>query len=179
LEFLKNYFSLEGENMQSVLDVSPGLMFWTLLNFLIFFVIFFFMFYKMIKKALNDREANIRNERESAEKANNEAQTARLKAEEAVGTVEKEIAEMKVQAKVQIDDLLKKATAEADAVKKSKVEQALRDIERSRDVAIMQLRTEIAGLVVQATEKILGESLDREKHYKIVEDFIQKIPNNN
>ena len=164
--------------MQSVLDVSPGLMFWTILNFLIFLVVFFLMFYKMIKKALNEREANIRNERVSAEKSNQAAQIARLKAEEALGAVEKEIADLKVDAKLQIDELMKKAYNEAEAVRKAKLDQAIHEIERSRDIALQQLRNEIAELAVQAVGKILGDTLDKEKHFKIVEDFIKKIPNN-
>ncbi len=164
--------------MQSVLEVSPGLMFWTIVNFLIFFVVFFFLFYKMIKKALNDREANIRNERESAEKANSNAQTAKLKAEEALHAIEKEIGTMKIKAKEQVDEFILKATHEADVIKRTKLDEAVREIEHSKQIAIRQLRTEVAGLVVKATEKIIGVTLDQEKHYKLVEDFIEKIPNN-
>ncbi len=164
--------------MQSVLDLSPGLMFWTLVNFLIFLVIFFFMFYKTIKSSLNDRADHIKNEREAAEKANFEANQARIKAEEALNTIEKEIADMKVKAKVQTEEMIKKAASEAEFVKKQKVDEASREIERTKDLALRQLRSEVADLVVQATEKILGETIDKEKHIKLVDNFIEKLPNN-
>lgn len=164
--------------MQSVLDLSPGLMFWTLVNFLIFLVIFFFLFYKTIKSSLNDRADHIKNEREAAEKANFEANQARIKAEEALNTIEKEIADMKIKAKVQTDEMIKKAASEAEFVKKQKVDEAMREIERTKDLALRQLRSEVADLVVMATEKILGETIDKEKHQKLVDNFIDKLPNN-
>ncbi|MBI5324660.1 MAG: F0F1 ATP synthase subunit B [Ignavibacteriae bacterium] len=164
--------------MERIMDIEPGLMIWTIFSFLIFLAILVKFGTKPLLNGLNARENRIKEAIENADKANEQAQKILKETDEKLSTAQIEMAEIVRKGKVQAEELIKKASDEADKVKKQKVDEAIREIERNKENAIKQLRTEVASLVVAATEKILDETLDKEKHYKMVESYIAKLPNN-
>lgn len=161
-----------------ILNVSPGLIFWTLLNFIIFFFLLAKLGAKPIANALKSREANIQKNIEDAEKANVEAKKILAESENKMNSARQEMAEIVSKGRSQAEEIVRKAGDEAEKVKRQKIDEAKNEIERSKEIALKELRTEVAGLVVTATEKILGETLDKEKHLKIVESNIDKLPKN-
>src|SRR5213080_4962768 len=68
-------------------------------------------------------------------------------------------------------DLRQKAEAEHDRI----VESAQRDIAAERDRALQEARDEVAGMVVAATQKVIGETLDERKHRQLIERAIQEV----
>jgi F-type H+-transporting ATPase subunit b len=66
-----------------------------------------------------------------------------------------------------------KEKAEEEAKRIS--EAARKSIEAERDKAIQQVRGEVAGLVVSATEKVIGETLDVTKHKQLIERAIAEV----
>lgn len=164
--------------MDSILDVSPGLIFWTFVNFSIFFFLILKFAAKPIAKGLKARSESIQNNIDNAAKANEEAKRILAESQEKLNSAQQEMAKIVSTGRTQAEELIRKATDEADKVKHVKVEEAKTEIERSKAAAIKELRTEVAGLVVMATEKIIGETLDKEKHHKLVESYIEKLPQN-
>ncbi len=164
--------------MDSILNVSPGLIIWTLVNFFIFFFLLYKLGFKMIAKGLKTREDSIREDIEGAERANLEAKKLLEDSQAKLNSAQVEMAEIITKGRTQAEEIIRKAADEAEQVKQNKVEEARKEIERSKETAIKELRKEVAGLVVEATEKILGETLDKEKNYKMIENYIDKIPNN-
>ena len=143
------------------MDVNPGLVIWTLINFGIFLFILVKFGTKPILNGLHSREEKIKNDIDSAKQSKIEAEAIKTELLESKNSAIKEMTEIIAKGRLQAEDLLKKSYEEADKVKKQKVEEAARDIERSKEQAIKELRKEVAGLVVQATEKILDEHLDK------------------
>ena len=68
-------------------------------------------------------------------------------------------------------DLRQKAEAEHHRI----VESAQRDIAAERDRALQEARNEVAGMVVSATEKVIGETLDERKHRQLIERAIEEV----
>ena len=68
-------------------------------------------------------------------------------------------------------DLRQKAETEHDRI----VEGAQRDIAAARDRALQEARNEVAGMVVSATEKVIGETLDDRKHRQLIERAIEEV----
>ncbi len=58
------------------------------------------------------------------------------------------------------------------------INQAKGEIEREKIAALNSLKDEIANLAVQAAGKIIDENLDAQKQRKIIDGFINKIPQN-
>jgi F-type H+-transporting ATPase subunit b len=58
------------------------------------------------------------------------------------------------------------------------VEQARLEIERDKEAALNQLRGEVANLAILAAGRIIGETLDADKHRKLVDDMLRQLPRN-
>ena len=57
-------------------------------------------------------------------------------------------------------------------------EQASAEIDREKQGALNELRTEVADLAIKAAEKILEESLDADRQKKLVDGFLKGLPRN-
>ena len=164
--------------MSNLLDINPGLIFWTLVNFFVFLFLFTKLFYKPITGAIKKRGESIQAQIDAAKKSNEDAKDLLLLAQDKIAQAQTEMNSIVARGKQQSEELLRRAAEEAEHVKKSKIDEAVREIERSKESAIKELRGEVAGLVVAATEKILEQELDKDKHYKMVDSFMNKMPNN-
>jgi F-type H+-transporting ATPase subunit b len=80
--------------------------------------------------------------------------------------------------KAQAEAMVRKAGDDAEAVKQQKLVESQREIERQKDEAIKQLRAEVATLVVDATEKLLGRNLQGDDHKRIVEGYVNELSKN-
>jgi F-type H+-transporting ATPase subunit b len=65
--------------------------------------------------------------------------------------------------------------AQADEEARRIVENARRDIEAERQKAIDSVRGQVADLVVAATEKVVGETLDEKRHRALIERAIAQV----
>ena len=68
-------------------------------------------------------------------------------------------------------ELRQKAEAEYQRI----VDSAQRDIEVERERALESARDEVAGMVVAATQKVIGETLDEKKHRRLIEEAIEEV----
>ena len=68
-------------------------------------------------------------------------------------------------------DLRQKAEAEYQRI----VDSASREIEVERERALQTARDQVAGLVVAATEKVIGVTLDESKHRQLIERAIEEV----
>jgi F-type H+-transporting ATPase subunit b len=67
----------------------------------------------------------------------------------------------------------------AEEESKRAIEAARKEIEAEREQAIRSVRSEVAGLVVAATEKVIGETLDDEKHRQLIDKAISEVASGN
>ena len=161
--------------MDSILNIPHGLMFWTLVNFGIFLLLILKFGGNAIVTAINQREQNIQTAIDSAKEAERASRELLAQSQSQFDNAQQQINEMLSKGREQAEIQLRRATEEAENVKKEKVQDAVREIERSKQQALIQLRTEVADLVVNATEKLLSEKLDKEKDFKLVENYIQQL----
>ena len=71
-------------------------------------------------------------------------------------------------------DVLAKSRADAEAL----VERARTEITGERDRAIQDLRTEVANMVIAASERVLGASIDDKTHQRLIDGALQKVGDN-
>ncbi len=164
--------------MDALLNIKPGLVIWSLINFSIFLFILIKFGAKPIITALKNRENKINDAIASAEEANKKAEALLAQSQEKFDAAQNEVASIISKGREYAEDQIKKALDEAERVKNQKIEEATREIARSKETAIRELRAEVANLVVSATEKIIEDKLDKEKDYKLIESFIEKLPKN-
>ncbi len=164
--------------MDALLNVKPGLVFWTFVNFSLFLFIVIKFFGKPIINALKDREHGIEDAITKSQNQMAEATKTLNEAKARLDSSHLEVVELVGKAREQADIIIRKATEEADKIKKAKVEDAVREIERNKDAALIVLRKEVAELVVMATEKILNEKIDKNRDMKLIESYIENLPKN-
>lgn len=165
-----------GGEKGGLLDVNPGLIFWTIITFLILLFILKKTAWKPILQALKEREDNIRASLEKAEQARKEAEEIleknRKNLSEAEEQVKKIIEEGREYASKIRNEIISRANVEAQKL----LENAKQEIENKKQEALIELKGIVADLSIQAAEKILEETLDKEKHKKLVEKLIQNLP---
>lgn len=67
------------------------------------------------------------------------------------------------------------ARTRADEEARRIADSARRDIVAERDRALDSVRTEVADLVVAATQKVIGESLDGDRHRRLIDEAIAEV----
>ena len=161
-----------------LLDVSPGLMIWTVATFLILMIILRSVAWKPMLKVLNDRENFVKDSLDKAEAAR--VQSEKVFEENKIKTdaAEKEAQDIIDQGKEFAEKLKTQILADSKEEAKKMIESAKDEIERKNQEAFSQLKNQIADIAVQAAEKIIRENLDKEKQGKLVNKFIDDITKN-
>jgi F-type H+-transporting ATPase subunit b len=115
-----------------------------------------------------------------------EAEQARATAEERLKEAEAKLNDARKTAQAVIDaanksgeQLRQELRQKADEESKRTVEAARKEIEAERDQAVRSVRTEVAALVVAATEKVIGETLDDPKHRQLIDKAIAEVASGN
>jgi F-type H+-transporting ATPase subunit b len=158
-------------------DINPGLMVWTVVTFVVLLLVLSKYAWKPLLKSLQEREDNIRDALGQAEKARAEASELVKQNEVNLARAEEEYQKIVREGKAFAEKLKEEIVAKANAQAQRQLQQAKEEIQRDVDAARQQLRTEVADLAVQAAGKILDESLDAQKHRKIVDNFLNQLPN--
>ncbi|TMF00173.1 MAG: hypothetical protein E6I39_06305 [Chloroflexi bacterium] len=135
-----------------VIDIN-GTVIVELLTFLVMFGLLARYVYPEIVKQAEARQRTIAEQLAAAEKARAEAD-AHLK-----------------EAQAKLEDARKTAQGVIDAA----TEASRKEIEAERDRAIQSVRGEVANLVVTATEKVIGETLDASKHKQLIDKAIDQV----
>lgn len=167
-------FSSEGES-GGLLNVVPGLIFWTVVTFVILLLILKKIAWKPILTSLHERETFIK---ESIEKANNaQVEAEKLLAENKanLAKAEEEAQKIIAQGREYSEKLKIQLLEESKLEAQKMIEQAKNEIERRNAEAFNNLKSQVAELAVEAAEKIIRENLDKEKQKKIVEKYLSEL----
>lgn len=164
--------------MDALLSINPGTIIWTIVNFSILMLILGKLAFPAIVKSLKEREDSINNAIKSANEANQKAQDLLKESQQKFDNAHLEVKEIIANSRKQAEQIVAKAGADAEAVKKAKIEETLREIQSSKDLALAELRSEVANLVIMATERLLDSKLNKDEHLKLVQNYIEKLPRN-
>jgi F-type H+-transporting ATPase subunit b len=127
-------------------------------------------------KAVEARELGIRSAVEGAQKGQAEALALIAQQKEVLQQARREREELIKQAMEEAQQMRTTLMAQARADSEQLLQRAKEQIERDTRAAIQKLRAEVADLAVAAAGKIVATSLTPEAQRKLVEEFIQKLP---
>ncbi len=131
--------------------------------------------YPWIISIAEARQRAITEQLQQADKARADAE-ARLKEAEAKLADARKTAETVIEgANRSGEQLRQEQRQKAEAEYQRIVANAQKDIEAERDRALQSARNEVAGMVVTATQKVIGETLDEHKHRQLIERAIEEI----
>ena len=169
-------FASEGGG--SLIDVNPGLIFWTVITFLVLLFVLKKLAWKPILLALNEREDAIKESLEKAEKAKDEAQKILLENQASLIKAEEESKKIIEQSRQYAEKLKDQMLRESKEQAQKIVEDASAQIEQKKEAVFSELKTKVAEIAISAAEKILKENLDKDSHKKLVDRYIEDITKN-
>ncbi len=147
---------------------------------IVLFAVFAFVLAKFawgpLLRLIEEREKGIKDAVEGAEKASAEARDLLEKHKELLREAGREREEIIKKALKEADtlklDLQTKARAESEAM----IQRAKEHVEREKQLAILELRGQVADLAIEAASRIVKSSLTPEAQKQLVDDFIRDLP---
>ena len=160
--------------MENLLKPDVGLMFWTVVTFLIMVLILKRLAWGPILKVLDEREGKIKNDLEATRRAKDDMERLKVEYEQKLLQIEARARDLLAQAEqkgiVARENIIKEA--EAEAVKLA--EKTRQQLELEKERLIRELRKDVGELSIAAAEKLLHQSVDK----KVQDQFIQDLMNN-
>ncbi|MEI6185894.1 MAG: F0F1 ATP synthase subunit B [Dehalococcoidia bacterium] len=145
-----------------------------LINFLVLFGLLTAILYKPVLKMLDERAVKIKESLEQAEKIKEQTSRSEEQIKAAVEAARKEgqviIAQASLIAEKLKEEAKDGARKEADVI----VKKAKDEIKLERDKSIADLRSEFSNLTILAAEKVIQESLDAQKHRRLIDEVLEQ-----
>ena len=157
-------------------DINLMLTVLTLVLFGLFALVLGKLGWKPLLDMIEERERGIRQSVEGAQKANTEAQALLVQHKETLREAGQQREAMMKQALADAEQLRANLTNQAKAESARLVEKAREQIEREKDIAVRDLRAQVADLAIQAAGKIVTSSLTPDTQRKLVDEFLQALP---
>ncbi len=149
---------------------------WTLIftwvNLLILFLIMKKFLFKPIRNILKQREDEVNSMYEKAEEAQKNAEALEKEYEESLSGAKEEAARIvkdaTKEATLKSEQIVSDAKAEASAA----IRKAEAEIEREKQLAVNEIKNDIASIAVDVAEKIIEKDINANDHERLVEEFI-------
>lgn len=143
-------------------------------NFIILFVLLRLFLFKPVLKMLDERAERTREAMELAEATKKEFEQARETVEKQIEKGRQEAQAIIAQA-VQVGERLKEESRqEARKQAQAIVDRTRAELEAERDKILGDLRREFVDIAIAAAEKVIKETLDKEKHRKLIEETLRE-----
>ena len=145
-----------------------------LVNFLLVLGLLFAFAYKPILRLMDQRAERIKESLEASERAREEAASSQAAVEEQLVEARREAQRIMDQAREAAEryraEEMERAHAEAEAF----VARAQSDIQRERDAAIEEVRSNFSDLAMTAAERVVRRSLDRTAHEDLINQVLEE-----
>ena len=160
----------------SFVEVRPGLIFWTIVTFLLVMVVLRWKAWGPILSLVQEREKQISDAVESAKRERLQAEQMLTEAKEAAAKARQEAADSVRRNQQEMErfreELMAKSRKEAEEFKAS----ARREIEDQKAKAVAEVRAMVVDLSVEIAGKLINERMDDSKHRALAEQFVQGLP---
>jgi len=157
-----------------LLDLSASFLF-EVIAFILMIAILARWVYPRVMAVAESRQRLITEQLEAAERSREEAEARLRDAEGSLQAARQRAAEVLEGANKTGEQMRAELRVRAEEEARRLTENARRDIEAERQKAIDSVRGEVADLVIAATEKVVGETLDEQRHRSLIERAIAQV----
>ena len=156
------------------LGINLGYLISQIVNFTLLAVLLYFLAYKPILRMLDERSARIKQGLDDAEQASRRAAEMEKEFEQRLADARKEGQEIVAQATQMSEKARQEILATAREEARAQVDKAKEEISRERDLAMAELRQQVADLSLSISEKVIGESLDQQRQRDLIAEFLEQ-----
>jgi F-type H+-transporting ATPase subunit b len=157
------------------LGINIGLLASQLVNFILLALLLYLVLYKPVLRMLNERKERIARSMADVDAARDAAAKAQLEYDRKVAEAQRKAQEI-IAAAAQTGekakaDIVADAHREADRIKQD----AIADAEQQKVRALADVQSQIAGLSMMATERVLGQAMDEKTQRQLISSFLADL----
>ena len=158
-----------------LIKVTPGLMIWTIVCFLITLFVLSRYAFGPIQKMIDERRERIRRSIEEAEEARAEARRLLEEHRSLIGQARSQAEEILAEARHVAEAQRERVKEETEAERQRRLEDIQRQIQAETQRALGEIRAEVAELTLVAASKVTGKVLDDEDHRRLIDEAISGL----
>ena len=143
-----------------------------LVNFFLLLVLLRIFLYKPILEMLERRKQRIQEGEQAAEQSKEQASQAEAEVAKQLEDARQQSQALLAQAQEASNRIREEARTQARQEADTLLERARSEIQLERDQAIAELRGEFADMTVNAAEKVIGQSLDKQAHQRLIDEVL-------
>jgi F-type H+-transporting ATPase subunit b len=159
----------------ALIKVTPGLMIWTIIAFLITLFVLKRWAFGPIQKVIDERRDRIRQSIEDADRAREEARKLLEEHRALIGQARSQAEEILAEARKTRESMERRMREETETERQRRLEETRREIQAETQRALEQIRNEVAELTLVAATKVTGKVLDDADHRRLIEDAIEGL----
>ena len=158
-----------------LIQVTPGLMIWTVICFLISLFVLKRFAFGPIQKLIDERRDRIRQALEEADHARGEARTLLEEHRKLIGQAKSEAEGILAETRRVAEVNERRMREETEADRQRRLEETRRQVESETRRALEQIRAEVAELSLIAAEKVTRRSFAGEDHRRLIEEAVGEL----
>ncbi len=161
--------------LEKWLTVETGLLYWTILTFLVLLAILKWKAWGPLMDAMDARAQQIAESLSKAEKVTAEAEQQATKNEEILNAARKEAQDILAKAKEAGDKLKNKLEEDGKEQYGGMLEKAKEQIDTEKQKALNEIKTTVVDIALKASERIIKRNLNNEDNKKLVEQTVDEF----
>ena len=158
-----------------LIQVTPGLMIWTIVCFLIALYVLKRYAFGPIQKLIDERRERIRRALDEADDARDEARKLLEEHRKLIGEARGEAEEIRSVAKHEAEAQLRRVKDEAEADRQRRLEDTRKQIEAETRRSLEAIRSEVAELGLIAAEKVTRGALGHKDQRRLIDQAIGEL----
>jgi F-type H+-transporting ATPase subunit b len=158
-----------------LIEVSTGLMIWTLICFGITFVVLKKFAFGPVQAIIDERRKRIREALDEADRARAEAHRMLEEHRAMMAEARDKAEEILAEARRVAESQTVRMREELRADRERRLQETTKQIEAETVRALELIRAEVADLTVMATQKVTGKVLDDSDHKRLIEEAIREL----
>ena len=158
-----------------LIQVTPGLMIWTIICFLVVLFVLKRYAFGPIQQMLDQRRERIENALKEADNARDEARRLLDEHRKLIGQAKSDAEEILSEARRVADSQRERVRQETEEDRQRRLEETRRQIDQATTQALGQIRDEVGRLSLIAAEKITRKSLDESDQKRLIDEALSEI----
>ena len=155
-----------------LISVTPGLMIWTIVCFLITLWVLKRFAFGPIQKMIDERREQIRQSIEAADAARDESRKLLEEHKQLIAQARGEAEAILGEARRTRESMEHRMREETEAERQRRLEETRKEIAAETARALEQIRSEVAELTLEAASRVVGRTLDAERDRELIAEAV-------
>ncbi|MEW5805828.1 MAG: F0F1 ATP synthase subunit B [Acidobacteriota bacterium] len=161
--------------MEKLITPDIGVIFWTIVTFLVVLLFLRLFFWKPILNIIDEREKTIKESIDQADRARDEAERLLTEQQAALEKVKRETTEMLDDGRREAERVKAELIEQAKRSQEEIIEQGKKKIEQEARLAMQGIKEKVVDLAITAAGRLIEVSLDEKGKRKLVEDYLEEL----